>query len=82
MTQPVQFWPNFPGAVAVRGSDGVANYISNPSVGPGSIGYVEAGYVYEHSMVPAYIKNRSGNYASPSSPTMRSRCGTPRSIPT
>lgn len=67
VTLPVQFWPNFPGAVAVRGSDGVANYVSNTSVGPGSIGYVEAGYVYEHSMVPAYIKNRSGNYAAPSS---------------
>ena len=33
---PLQFWPNFPGAVAVRGSDGMANYISNPSVGQGA----------------------------------------------
>jgi phosphate transport system substrate-binding protein len=66
-TLPVQFWPNFPGAVAVQRSDGVANYISNPSVGSGSIGYVEAGYVYEHSFTPAYIKNASGAYASPSS---------------
>ena len=35
VTLPVQFWPNFPGAVAVRGSDGVANYVSNTSVGHG-----------------------------------------------
>jgi len=67
VTLPVQFWPNLPGMVAVRGSDGMANYISNSSVGSGSIGYVEAGYVYEHSMTPVYIRNASGNYASPSS---------------
>ncbi|HEY0388101.1 MAG TPA: phosphate ABC transporter substrate-binding protein PstS [Gaiellales bacterium] len=67
LTLPVQFWPNWQGVVAVRGSDGMANYISNSSVGQGSIGYVEAGYVYEHSMVPAFIRNASGNYAAPSS---------------
>ena len=60
---PLQFWPNIPRAVAMRGSDGMANYISNPSVGQGSIGYVEAGYVYEHSMTPAYIRNASGHFA-------------------
>src|SRR3954453_265504 len=54
VTLPVQFWPNWQGVFAVRGSDGMANYISNNSVGQGSIGYVEAGYVYEHSMVPAF----------------------------
>ncbi len=64
---PVQFWPNFPRAVAVTGSDGMANYISNPSVGNGAIGYVEAGYVYEHDFVPAYLKNRAGDYAAPTS---------------
>ena len=64
---PLQFWPNIPRAVAVRGSDGMANYISNPSVGQGSIGYVEAGYVYEHSMTPAYIRNASGHFAGPTS---------------
>jgi phosphate transport system substrate-binding protein len=67
VTYPVQFWPNFPGAVAVQRSDGVANYISNPSVGNGSIGYVEAGFVYEHSFTPAYLKNASGDYTAPSS---------------
>jgi phosphate transport system substrate-binding protein len=66
VTLPVQFWPNFPGSVAVRLSDGVANFISNASTGQGSIGYVEAGYVYEHSFTPAYIRNRSGHYAAPS----------------
>ena len=63
----MQFWPNFPGAVAVQRSDGVANYISNPSVGNGSIGYVEAGFVYEHSFTPAYLRNASGHYTAPSS---------------
>jgi phosphate transport system substrate-binding protein len=67
VTYPVQFWPNFPGAVAVQRSDGVANYISNPSVGSGSIGYVEAGFVYEHSFTPAYLRNASGDYTAPSS---------------
>ena len=64
---PVQFWPPFKNAVAVRGSDGVANFVSNPSVGVGSIGYVEAGYVYEHNMTPVFIKNKSGYYSAPSS---------------
>jgi phosphate transport system substrate-binding protein len=67
VTLPVQFWPNIPHSVAVRGSDGMANYISNPSVGLGSIGYVEAGYVYEHSLTPAFIRNASGHYAAPTS---------------
>jgi phosphate transport system substrate-binding protein len=66
VTMPLQFWPNFPGSVAVRLSDGVANFVSNASTGQGSIGYVEAGYVYEHSFTPAYIRNRSGHYAAPS----------------
>ena len=70
---PVQFWPNFPGAVAVQRSDGVANYVSNPSVGVGAIGYVEAGYAYEHGFTPAFIKNRSGNYAAPSSENVATR---------
>jgi phosphate transport system substrate-binding protein len=67
LSLPVQFWPNFPRAVAVRGSDGVANFISSKAVGNGAIGYVEAGYVYEHSFTPVYLKNRSGYYAGPSS---------------
>ena len=62
-----QFWPDFPRAVAERGSDGVANYMANPSVGQGSIGYVEAGYAYERSMAPAYIRNASGNFTLPTS---------------
>jgi len=67
LTLPVQYWYPFKNAVAVRGSDGVANFVSNPSVGVGSIGYVEAGYVYEHNMTPVFIKNRSGDYSAPSS---------------
>ncbi|HXY71939.1 MAG TPA: phosphate ABC transporter substrate-binding protein PstS [Actinomycetota bacterium] len=67
VTLPVQYWPSFKNAVAVRGSDGVANFVSNPSVGVGTIGYVEAGYVYEHNFTPVFIKNRAGYYAGPSS---------------
>ena len=67
LTLPVQYWYPFKNAVAVRGSDGVANFVSNPSVGVGSIGYVEAGYVYEHNMTPVFVKNRSGYYSAPSS---------------
>jgi phosphate transport system substrate-binding protein len=65
--QPVQFWPNFGAAVGQQGSDGVANYIANPSTGPGSIGYVEYGYALARRFPVTYVRNSSGHYVYPTS---------------
>jgi phosphate transport system substrate-binding protein len=64
---PVQFWPPFGAAVGQQGSDGVANYIANPSTGPSSIGYVEYGYALARRFPVVYVKNRSGHYVYPTS---------------
>ncbi len=63
--EPTSFWPNFPGSVAQRGSDGVANYVANDSTGVGSIGYVEAGYAVQRGRPVAAVKNAAGNFALP-----------------
>ncbi len=62
---PVSYWPNFPGSVAQRGSDGVANYIANQTIGQGSIGYVEYGFAVERGFPVVSVKNASGNYTQP-----------------
>jgi phosphate transport system substrate-binding protein len=60
------FYPYGPGClsngVGQRGSDGIANYIANPGLGPGSIGYVETGYAIARNFPVAAVKNASGNY--------------------
>jgi phosphate transport system substrate-binding protein len=65
--QPVQFWPAFGNSVGQSGSDGVANYISNPATGPGTIGYVEYAYALERSFPVSYVRNRSGAFVYPTS---------------
>jgi phosphate transport system substrate-binding protein len=65
ITAPASYWPIFPGAIAQTGSDGVANFISNDSVGRGSIGYVEYGYATEHGFPAAMVRNASGHYVLP-----------------
>lgn len=59
------FYPEFPGSVAQRGSDGVANYVANTSTGLGSITYVEAGYALQRGFPVASVLNASGNYTQP-----------------
>jgi phosphate transport system substrate-binding protein len=65
--EPVQFWPSFPGSVSQRGSDGVANFVANDSVGRGAIGYVEAGYAFGRGFPVVSLRNKSGHYAQPTS---------------
>jgi len=61
----VSYWPlTIPGAQAQKGSDGVANYVSQQ---PNSICYVETGYAIERGFPVALVKNRSGHYVYPSS---------------
>jgi phosphate transport system substrate-binding protein len=58
---------NFPGGgiTAQSGSDGVANYISNPGLGAGSIGYVERAYALQRGFPVASLRNRAGAYVQP-----------------
>ena len=58
-------YPNFEGAVAQSGSDGVANYVANRSTGVGAIGYVETGYAIQRGFPVAAVKNASGKYVLP-----------------
>ena len=52
-------------AIGQRGSDGVANYVANPGLGIGAIGYVEAAYAVQKQLPVVGVKNQSGNYALP-----------------
>jgi hypothetical protein len=50
--------------VAVYGSDGIANYVSQP-YNNGSIGYAEAAYGKAYAVPLVSLKNQSGQYVQP-----------------
>jgi len=54
-----------PQAIGASRSDGVANYIANPGLGNGAIGYVEAGYAISRKLPVVGLKNKAGHYALP-----------------
>ena len=59
------FWPlDIPGAVAQKGSDGVANYVQQQT---GAVTYVETGYAIQRNFPVVYVRNASGHYVFPSS---------------
>jgi phosphate transport system substrate-binding protein len=59
------FWPlDIPGAVAQKGSDGVANYVQQQT---GAVTYVETGYAIQRNFPVVYVRNASGRYVFPSS---------------
>lgn len=62
---PCSVWPTFNGSIQQNGSDGVANFVSNGTVGNGSIGYVEAGYAFGRGFPVASLHNASGNFTQP-----------------
>lgn len=64
---PCSLWPPFGGSTQQKGSDGVANFVSNDAIGSGSIGYVEAGYAFGRSFPVASLHNVSGYYTQPTS---------------
>ena len=64
LPSPVQFWYSFPGSVAQKGSDGVANFVASSS-GNGSIGYVESGFALARNYPVVALHNSSGGYALP-----------------
>ena len=64
------FWPYgqpncLPNAVGQKGSDGIANYVSNPGLGAGTIGYLEAGYAVARKFPVVGVKNASGHFTIP-----------------
>ncbi|MBV9526139.1 MAG: substrate-binding domain-containing protein [Candidatus Dormibacteraeota bacterium] len=59
---PCSQWPPFPGSAQQSGSDGVANFVANDSLGSGAIGYVEAGYAFGRAFPIARLRNASGNF--------------------
>lgn len=58
-------YPQFPGAIAQKGSDGVANYVAS-TTGLGAITYVEAGYALQRGFPVASVRNTSGAFTQPS----------------
>jgi phosphate transport system substrate-binding protein len=64
---PCSQWPPFPGSTQQKGSDGVANFVSNDAIGKGAIGYVEAGYAYQRYFPVVNLHNASGNFVQPTS---------------
>ena len=53
---------NWPKGVGAKGNEGVANYIKRIE---GSIGYIELAYVLHNNMSSVSLKNKEGNYVTP-----------------
>lgn len=64
---PSKTWPLATVGVGGQLNSGVATYIAQT---PGAIGYVEYGYSLEAGFTDAAIRNKSGDYVSPSSNTI------------
>lgn len=54
---------NWPVGLGGKGNEGVAGTVKQT---PGSIGYVELAYAMQNKMTDAALKNREGNFVSPS----------------
>jgi phosphate transport system substrate-binding protein len=61
---PTSQYPAGSGFVAVYGSDGIANYVSQP-YNNGSIGYAEAAYGKAYAVPLVSLRNQSGQYVQP-----------------
>lgn len=64
---PVSNYPDLPNSIAQKGSDGIANYVANPVVGLGAIGYMESSYAVQRNFPVVAVKNRAGKYVLPTS---------------
>ena len=64
---PVSNYPDLPTSIAQKGSDGIANYVANPVVGLGAIGYLESSYAVQRNFPVVAVKNRAGKFALPTS---------------
>ncbi len=59
---------NWPTGIGGKGNEGVAAYTKQA---PGAIGYVEYAYAKQNKMPVASIKNKEGNFVSPSPETFK-----------
>ncbi|MGN6379045.1 MAG: substrate-binding domain-containing protein [Gaiellales bacterium] len=58
------YWPtSIPGAIAQKGSDGVANFVQQNY---STVTYVETGYAIERNFPVALVRNQSGHFVFPS----------------
>lgn len=64
---PVSNYPDLSNSIAQKGSDGIANYVANPIVGLGAIGYLESSYAVQRNFPVVAVKNHSGKYVLPTS---------------
>jgi phosphate ABC transporter phosphate-binding protein len=64
---PVSNYPDLPNSIAQKGSDGIANYVANPIVGLGAIGYLESSYAVQRNFPVVAVKNHAGKYVLPTS---------------
>lgn len=64
---PVSNFPDLGNSIAQKGSDGVANYIANPIVGLGGIGYLESSYAVQRNFPVVAVKNKAGKFTLPTS---------------
>jgi phosphate transport system substrate-binding protein len=59
---------NWPAGVGGKGNEGVAAYVNQIK---GSIGYVELAYALQNKMTFAQVKNKAGNFVTPSLETFQ-----------
>ena len=64
---PVSNYPDLGTSIAQKGSDGIANYVANPIVGVGAIGYLESSYAVQRNYPVVAVKNHAGKYVLPTS---------------
>ncbi|NBO45879.1 MAG: phosphate ABC transporter substrate-binding protein, partial [Actinobacteria bacterium] len=64
---PVSNYPDLSNSIAQKGSDGIANYVANPIVGLGAIGYLESSYAVQRNFPVVAVKNHAGKYVLPTS---------------
>lgn len=64
---PVSNYPETGNSIAQKGSDGIANYVANPIVGLGAIGYLESSYAVQRNFPVVAVKNKAGKYVLPTS---------------
>jgi hypothetical protein len=53
--------------VGQSGSDGIANYVAQPGIGVGAIGYLESAYAVQRNFPVVAVKNHAGKYVLPTS---------------
>jgi ABC-type phosphate transport system substrate-binding protein len=64
---PVSNYPLIDPLIGQSGSDGIANYVAQPGIGLGAIGYLESAYAVQRNFPVAAVENHSGKFVLPTS---------------